>query len=439
MSGALAIAGVTAALKDLLNDGLLNHDLSSLGSFSVTAQAPDRINTGNNETNLLNVFLYQVTPNLGWRNADLPSRDGRGQRITNPPLALDLHYLVTAYGTQDLNAEILLGYGMQLLHETPVLTREQLRTVLGPPPLVDGDVVPGIFGTLSAEDLADQVELIKIAPNYLGADELSKLWTAMQARWRPSMSYIVSVVLIQANGPVRSALPVLQRGEGDRGPTAQAVPAPVLQTVRNALSPLWPALQLGDDALLLGSGLQRESALTAVFECGRLGIALERPLTTGASPAERRTHLPTVDEDANAAAQWGIGVYAVSLRVTQAGQPAWSTNAVPIALAPRITATPLTAAPGDPIDLVIDCVPRLRPLQHAGVRLLLGGGELAPASIDTPGDPAQPTRLHFDVPGQAAGTYVLRLRVDGIDSLPVQLGGTPPRIAFDPAQSLQVA
>ena len=439
MSGALAIAGVTAALKDLLNDGLLNHDLSPLGSFSVTAQAPDRINTGNNETNLLNVFLYQVTPNLGWRNADLPSRDGRGQRIGNPPLALDLHYLVTAYGTQDLNAEILLGYAMQLLHETPMLTRGQLRTVLGPPPLVDGDVVPGIFGSLSAEDLADQVELIKVAPDYLGADELSKLWTAMQARWRPSMAYIVSVVLIQANGPVRAPLPVLQRGAGDRGPIAQAAPAPVLQAVRNALSPLWPALQLGDDALLAGSGLQREATLTAVFDCGRLGITLDRPLSAGASPAERRAHLPSVAEDPHAAADWGVGVYAVSLRVVQAGQPSGSTNAVPIALAPRITATPLAAGAGDPIDLVVDCVPRLRPLQHAGVRLLLGGGELVPASIDTPGDPAKPTRLRFSVPGQAAGAYVLRLRVDGIDSLPVRLAGTPPRIEFDPAQTLQVA
>jgi hypothetical protein len=37
MSSPLAIAAVTAALKDLLNDGLLNHDLSSVGSFSVTA------------------------------------------------------------------------------------------------------------------------------------------------------------------------------------------------------------------------------------------------------------------------------------------------------------------------------------------------------------------------------------------------------------------
>jgi hypothetical protein len=438
MSGALAIAGVTAAMKDLLNDGLLNHDLSALGSFSVTAQAPDRINIGNNETNLLNVFLYQVTPNLGWRNADLPSRDGRGQRITNPPLALDLHYLLTAYGTQDLNAEILLGYAMQLLHETPMLTREQLHTVLGPPSPVDDNTVPGIFGTLSAEDLADQVEMIKIAPNYLGADELSKLWTAMQARWRPSMAYIVSVALIQANGPVRAPLPVLQRGANDRGPSAQAAPPPVLQAVRNALSPLWPALQLGDDALLAGNGLQREATLAAVFDCGRLAITLERPLTAGASPGERRAHLPTPAEDSAAMADWGIGVYAVSIRVAQAGQPAWTTNAVPIALAPRITASPLTAAPGDPIDLVVDCTPRLRLLQHAGVRLLLGGGELVPESIDTPGDPTQPSRLHFSVPGQVAGNYVLRLRVDGIDSLPVRLAGTPPRPAFDPAQTLHV-
>ena len=35
MSSPLAIAAVTAALKDLLNDGLLNHDFSSIGSFTV--------------------------------------------------------------------------------------------------------------------------------------------------------------------------------------------------------------------------------------------------------------------------------------------------------------------------------------------------------------------------------------------------------------------
>jgi hypothetical protein len=41
MSSPLAIAAVTAVLKDLLNDGLLNHDLSSIGSFTVTALPPE--------------------------------------------------------------------------------------------------------------------------------------------------------------------------------------------------------------------------------------------------------------------------------------------------------------------------------------------------------------------------------------------------------------
>src|ERR1043166_7068288 len=174
MSSPLAIAAVTATLKDLLNDGLLNHDLSAVGSFSVTALPPDRVSTGANEPNQLNLFLYQVTPNLGWRNSGLPSRDGGGVRLSAAPLALDLHYLLTAYGSADLNAEILLGYSMQLLHETPVLSRAQLRTVLGAPSLVDGSILPQPFGPLSALDLADQIELIKISPVFLSTEDLSK-------------------------------------------------------------------------------------------------------------------------------------------------------------------------------------------------------------------------------------------------------------------------
>src|SRR5262249_25797651 len=132
MSSPLAIAAVTAALKDLLNDGMLNHDLSSVGSFSISALPPDRITTGQTEPNQLNLFLYQVTANQGWRNIGYPSHDPSGTRIDNPPLALDLHYLLTAYGSQDLNAEILLGYAMELMHLTPVLPRAALRAVLAP-------------------------------------------------------------------------------------------------------------------------------------------------------------------------------------------------------------------------------------------------------------------------------------------------------------------
>lgn len=438
MSTALAIAAVTATLKDLLNEGLLNHDLSSIGSFSVTAQPPDRITTGNTEANQLNVFLYQMTPNLGWRNVGLPSRDGRGQRITNAPLALDLHYLISAYGSQDMNAEILLGYAMQLLHEMPVITREQLRTVLGTPSPVDGTIVPGRFGTLSAEDLADQVELIKITPTYPSADELSKLWTAMQARFRPSMAYLVSVVLIQAEGGARVAPPVLQRGEGDRGPQAQAAPPSVLQAVRHQANPLLPALRQGDPLSFVGTGLARAGTLTALFANERLDIGNVLALSPGASPNELRGQLPEAS-DAGAMAGWGVGVYSVSIRVAEAGKPTWSSNSVPVALAPRITASPLAAAAGAPFTLTVTCAPRLRPRQEAGVRLLFGDTELVPSSVTTPADDTLPSAIEFEVPASDAGAYLLRLRVDGIDSLPVTFTGSPPVFAFDMAQTVQLS
>src|ERR1043166_3408480 len=139
MSTALAIASVTAVLKDLLNNGLIDHNVSKVleSDVLVTALPPDRVDTSNHATaSQLNIFLYNVAPNVAWRNVKLPSRDSNGERISNPPLALDLSYLITAYGVQELDCEILLGYAMQLLHETPVFTRTGIRRSLGPPSIV---------------------------------------------------------------------------------------------------------------------------------------------------------------------------------------------------------------------------------------------------------------------------------------------------------------
>lgn len=437
MSNALAIAAVTASLKDLLNEGLLNHDLSPIGSFAVTAQPPDRVTTGETENNQLNLFLYQVSPNSGWRNVGLPSRAPDGTRTANPPLALDLHYLLTAYGAKDLNAEVLLGYAMQMLHENPGLSRAQLRTALGAPALVDGTILPGPFGTLSALDLADQVEVLKITPVYLSSEDLSKLWTSMQARYRPSMAYTVSVVLIQSTRPVSAPQPVLKRGDGDRGPTAEAAPFPTLASVRPALSELLPAARLGDDLVITGANLGGATALS--LSCDRLSIAAKLPVTAGARPGELSAHLPAPGELASAMNDWGVGIYSASLRVDRASpRPSWTTNGAPLAISPLITVTPLAAAAGS-VQLTVECTPRLRSLQEPGVRLLFGDQELAPVSISTPANTALPTTLTFERAGVEAGTYVVRLRVDGIDSLPVVVTGTPATFDFDPQQTVTVA
>lgn len=427
MSNALAIAAVTAALKDLIGNGLLGLDLSSIGSVTVSALPPDRIATGQTEPNQLNLFLYQVTPNIGWRNQALPTRDGSGARIGNPPLALDLHYMLTAYGAQDLSAEALLGFAMQFLHETPMLSRAQLRTVLGPP--------SPPFGNLSALSLADQVEWLKITPQFLGAEELSKLWTAMQARYRPSMAYQVSVVLIESDAATRVALPVLKRGADDRGPVAFAGAGPSLSWVRPTLSDLLPAARLGDELLLTGSRLQTDG-VSAIFENARTGSSQILSPIAGTSDRELRVQLPSA-ADAGAIAAWGIGLYSLRLRSDVPGLPSMYSNTVPLALSPQIGVSPLATAPGD-IAMSVTCTPRLHPAQHAGVRLIFGSVEISPNDVHTPADDTQPTTLNFTVRNAVAGSYPIRLRVDGIDSLPVQVVPNAGGFDFDPQQTVVV-
>lgn len=253
MSNALAIAAVTTVLRDLLNNGVIAHDLAAnVGVVKVTSKPPDAINTGPNEATQLNLFLYQVTLNQGWRNHGLPSRDDAGARLTNPPLALDLHYLLSAYGGDDFVTEILLGYGMQVLHETPVLTRDAIRAALAPQSPVTGGVLPPALQALTASDLADQVEMIKIVPETLSVEELSKLWAAFQAHYRTTAAYRVSVVLIESTRSTRSALPVLKH-------KVYALPMerPTINQVASAaVSPDDPRITSASTLQIQGAGLK---------------------------------------------------------------------------------------------------------------------------------------------------------------------------------------
>lgn len=214
MSSPLAIASVSAILMDLLNNAMIDRNVTGAigGNVTVTALPPDRIDTAGAPQSQLNLFLYQVTPNQGWRNVGLPSHNDQGDRIGNPPLALDLHYLLTAYGASDLHAEILLGYGMQLFHETPVLTRDSIRKSLAPPSqVVGGGGLPPAMQALFTSELAEQVEQIKICPLTLSTEEISKLWAAFQAKYRPTAAYQASVVLIETKRSIKTALPVRER------------------------------------------------------------------------------------------------------------------------------------------------------------------------------------------------------------------------------------
>jgi hypothetical protein len=194
MSSALALASVTAVVKDLLENGLASGAVTSKigGDAIVSALPPDRIPSGNDERAQLNLFLYLLTPHPGLRT------EGHGP--IRGALSLDLHYLLTAYGAQDFQTEILLGHAIQLLHATPVLERERIReTLKAISHTRDRRVVPPALAALASSDLAAEVERLKIEPTFLNTEEMSKLWSALQARYRPSATYRVSAVVMNGN------------------------------------------------------------------------------------------------------------------------------------------------------------------------------------------------------------------------------------------------
>ena len=102
----LAVGGVTTVLKALLNTGLSEGGPSTVlvSPPGITNKAPDLIPTGQDEPPQLNLFMYYASINPALRNLDLPSMNSSGGQLSNPPLAINLHYLVTAYGGQPVRS-----------------------------------------------------------------------------------------------------------------------------------------------------------------------------------------------------------------------------------------------------------------------------------------------------------------------------------------------
>ncbi len=426
MSNALAIAGVTAVLRDLLNDGLINHNVAGVLGSSVTVSLgpPDRVVPANGtEASQLNLFLHQVTPNAGWRNEGHPSRDASGRsRVSNPPLALDLHYLLSAYSGGDLHAEILLGYAMQLLHETPVLTRQAIQIALSPSPAV-GTVLPPALRALADSGLEHQVEQIKITPEYLNTEEMSKLWTATQSHFRPTAAYLASVVLIEATETVRSPLPVLSRGpveplsRRDRGVVVEPSLVPPLPMLEAIVPPGGqPVARLGETIDLIGQqldGTGRAVLLTNDrFEIEESSAALG----TG-GPALIQFSIPIAQ-----AADFPVGIYRVGARVLRSGEAApRDTNRLAMTLAPEITGLPMSVARDGAASASFTL--NFRPTLRAGQRvvLVLGQQELLPQTFAVP-----TTSLDFVIEDATVGSHLARLRIDGIDSPIIDRSVDPP-------------
>ena len=164
MSTALALAATSRVIAALIDDAVAAARLTLpgiLGASTTTSSPPDKCDTSiDGELTNLNLFLYHVTYNQGWREAGLPTRDANGASIGRAPLALNLHYLLSAYSAGDYEAQMMLGIGMQALHETPLLFRQKIQDIFSVPKT-------DIDKALATADLPDQLELMKITPQQL--------------------------------------------------------------------------------------------------------------------------------------------------------------------------------------------------------------------------------------------------------------------------------
>lgn len=422
MSNALAIAAVTATLRRIIDEGIKNE----LPGTSVTTKPLDKAEAA---ANLVNLFLYQTTESAAWRNRDMPRQTKPGE-TGQPPLALDLYYLVTAYGKADESSDPpqshrLLGRAMSVLHDHPVLSSDDIRSAL---PVVDQPLY----------DLYDQIEHVRITHQPLNLDEMSKLWTSFQAKYRISAAYLASVVLIESSRSSRTPLPVLKRGPEDRGVDAQGnlkSPFPTLIGISPPVA-TQPSVQLGDQLTITGHHLDGDS-LTARFFNPRMA----QPIDVGPMPAAPSTEdaevKVTLPDDAVSRTQWVAGYYTVSILVARSSDPVnqeRTTNELSFALGPKIlTGLPFSApAAGGDFPLTLTCSPEVQAQQRASI--LFGGDEIKADPHAT-----QTDTLTFQiapVTAASAGDHFVRLRVDGVDSLLVKYDQTPP--AFDDNQRVTI-
>ncbi|HTK06003.1 MAG TPA: DUF4255 domain-containing protein [Ktedonobacteraceae bacterium] len=183
MSNYLAIATVTVALRDILQDVAL----TAVPGAVVTTQRPEDINNAGQDKAGINLYLYQVTPNPDWTNNDLPMRDAMGRLLQRPQTALDLDYLLSFHGAElEMVPQRLLGSTIVHLHTQPFL------------PLVAIQDTIQHTSYLAQSDLFDQGERVKFSPLNFSLEELSKLWSVFfQIPYRLSVAYRASVVLLE--------------------------------------------------------------------------------------------------------------------------------------------------------------------------------------------------------------------------------------------------
>lgn len=388
MSNFLAIATVTGALQQVLQGPVK----SAINSATVGFSRPDAGAAGQ-QTPLVNLYLYQVTPHPAFRNDDLPGRRGDGSLVHRPLAALDLHYLFTFHGDDtQLEPQRLLGAVALTLQSQPLLSKTNITKAATQ------------FAFLAGSGLDQQVERVKFTPTALSLEEFSKLWSVFfQVEYSLSAAYQASVVLMETDDVPQSAPQVAFRN-------VYAIPFrwPQVDRIVAQSGPDDPIVP-GSTLLIQGRQLRGDSTLVVIDD--------QEFTPTGITDTELTLPLPP-----------GLRAGVKGLQVVQKlamgfnglSHRGFESNVAPFVLRPHIKASLAVAAVSPPggTDVTLTLEPDIGKGQRA-VLLLNDVIATPPAAfVSKPAiAPAASNQIAIHIAGVPKADYLGRVQVDGAESL----------------------
>jgi hypothetical protein len=138
--------------------------------FQLVASAQIAEEDQTNLDNVVSIFLHRITINQNFRSATRISDDPNKKSS----LFLDLHYLITYWGSDPQAEQTILGWVMMQLQSTPIL---------------DNSI-------LTPAAIWDATESIQLTPADLSLEDILRIWDGLGPKYRLSVCYIARVVRI---------------------------------------------------------------------------------------------------------------------------------------------------------------------------------------------------------------------------------------------------
>jgi hypothetical protein len=406
-----AIATVTATLRDILFENL---NIPQFAGIKITSKPLDVLETEGPELRL-NLFLYKVTPNRGFQDVELPVRNTNGELVRSPLLPINLHYLVTSFNNdtdelQEIKSQQILSKAMMILNENSILSREKiLVTRMNSPKIPDKDL---------DDHLETQVELVKITPESMSLEEITKLWSSFfQIHYRLSVSYLATLILLDSKKEPKISPPVQERKLYVlplTKPTIEKIDPQIVESRPDSHITIFGQNLMAENVEILFGNVTVKPSTSDVFS-DRIRVILPSQLETGIKSVIV-AHPLTVVEPPTKHGNWNtsnVAAFVLSPTIT---------DPVGINTITRGSSLTITVEPG---------------VTHQQKVLVLLGEHQFEVKLPKPEDAVYPIHVlpaltvPTDFPLESAPQrFLLRIRIDGADSF-VRFDNDPSSPTFE--------